>query len=61
MKWGSGVMIEPHLVLIAAHNAYDNQKPIRKRYPCIKFIPGANGNGAPFGEIEAQDVFAPEK
>ena len=61
MKWGSGVMIGPDLVLTAAHNVYDNQKPFRKRYPCIKFIPAANEDEAPFGEIGVQSVFAPEK
>ena len=61
MKWGSGVLIGPDLVLTAAHDVYDNQKPVRKKYPYIRFIPGANGDEAPFGEIEVQDMFVPEK
>ena len=48
-------------MLTAAHNIYDEQKPIRKRYPFLKFIPGANGGEAPFGEIEVEDIFAPEE
>ena len=61
MKWGSGVLIGPDLVLTAAQNVYDNQKPTRKKYPYIKFIPGANGDEAPFGEIEVEEAFASEK
>ena len=58
--WGSGVLIGTNIVLTAAYNIYDDEKPIKKRYPCIKFIPGANGDEAPFGEIEVDQVFAPE-
>ena len=61
MKWGSGMLIGPDLVLTAAQNVYDGQKPTRKKYPYIKFIPRANGDETPFGEIEVQDVFASEK
>ena len=60
-KWGSGALVAPNIVLTAAHNVYDDQKPIRKRYPCIKFVPGANKDNAPFGEIDIEDVFAPEE
>ena len=39
--WGSGTLIASRIVLTAAHNIYDEQKPIQKRYPFLKFIPGA--------------------
>ena len=48
----SGFLIGPHIVLIAAHNVYDNEKPLRKRYSDIKCILGTNGVEIPFGEIE---------
>ena len=57
---GSGFLIEPHIVLTAAHNVYDNEKPLKKRYSDIKFIPGAEGVEIPFGEIEVDYVFTPE-
>lgn len=60
-KWGSGTMIAPSFVLTAAHNVFDEQKPTRERYPYIRFIPGANEDKAPFGEIEVEDIFAPEE
>ena len=59
-RMGSGLLIGPHIVLTAAHNAYDNEKPLRKSYSDTKFIPGANGVEIPFGEIEVDHVFAPE-
>lgn len=59
-RWGSGILVGPDIVLTAAHNVYDDEKPIRKRYPSIKFIPGVNGDEAPFGEIEVDSVFAPD-
>lgn len=58
--WGSGTLIGPDLVLTAARIVYNDKKPIRKRYPYIRFIPAANGDEAPFGEIEVEEVFAPE-
>ena len=58
--WGSGVLIGTNIVLTAAHNVYDDEKPTRKRYPYVKFIPGVNGDEAPFGEIDVDQVFAPE-
>lgn len=59
-KWGSGVLIGPDIVLTSAHNVYDDSKPIKKRYPYIKIIPGVNGDEVPFGEIDVEDVFAPD-
>ena len=56
-RWGSGVLVGPDTVLTAAHIVYDDEKPIRKRYPYIRFIPGANEDEAPFGEIEVEDVY----
>ena len=58
--WGSGTLIGLDLVLTAAHLVYGNEKPIRKSYPLIKFIPGIDGDGAPFGEIEVDHVIATE-
>lgn len=58
-KWGSGVLIGADVVLTSAYNVYQDEKPLRKRYPYISFIPGANENEAPFGEIEVQDVYVP--
>ena len=49
------------MVLTAAHNIYDDQKPTRKRYPYLRFVPGANEDYAPFGELEIEDVFVPEE
>ena len=49
------------MVWTAAHNVYNEQKPIRKRYPYIRFIPGANEHYAPFGEIEVEDISAPNE
>lgn len=57
---GSGILVGPDIVFTAAYNVYDNGKPIRKKYPYIRFIPGANGGEAPFGEIEVDDVFVSE-
>ena len=59
-KWGTGVLIASDIVLTAAHNIYDYTKPARAKYPSIKFIPGANGKEAPFGEIDVEEVYAPE-
>ena len=59
-QWGSGFLIGPDLVLTAARNVYDDEKPMRNRHSQIKFIPGANGDEAPYGEIEVIHVFAPE-
>ena len=59
--WGSRVLIGTNIVLTAAHNVYNDEKPFRKRYSHIKFIPGANEDEAPFGEIEVDQVFAPEE
>ena len=58
--WGSGIMIGPDLVLTAAPNVYDDEKPIRKKFPYIKFIPGMDREKVPFGEIEIEDVFVTE-
>jgi V8-like Glu-specific endopeptidase len=58
--WGTGVMIGPDIVLTAAHNVYNDAEPVRKKYANIKFIPGINGNEAPFGEIKIEDIYAPE-
>src|SRR5690606_38621088 len=57
---GSGILIGPDIVLTAASNIYDNQKPVRKRYPYLKFILGANNDKVTFGEIEIEDVCVPE-
>ena len=59
-RWGPGVLVGPDTVLTAAHIVYDDEKPIRKRYPYIRFIPRTDGNEAPFGEIEIEDVYAPK-
>ena len=53
-------MIGPALVLTVADHVFDDQKPIRKRSPYLMFIVGANGDETPFGEIEIEDMFAPE-
>lgn len=60
VQWGSGVMIGPDIVLTAAQNVYNDEKPIRKKYSCLKFIPAANGFEAPFDEIEVEEIFVPE-
>ena len=60
VKWGHGVMIGPDIVLTAAHNVYDDEKPIRMKFPHIKFVPGATGDEAPFGEIEVEEVITTE-
>ena len=59
-RWGSGILVGANIVLTAAENVYDDEKPTRKRYAHIKFILGANGDETPFGEIEVDQVFAPE-
>ena len=59
-RWGSGILVGANIVLTAAQNVYDDEKPIRKRYPLIKFIPGAHGDETPFGEVEVDEVFAPQ-
>lgn len=59
-RWGSGMLVGSDLVVTAAHNVYFDEGPVRKRYPFIKFIPGANGDQAPYGEIEVDFVFASE-
>ena len=59
-KWGTGVLIGPDIVLTAAYNVYDDEEPVRKRFPYIKFAPGATGDEAPFGEIEVEEVIATE-
>lgn len=58
--WGTGVMIAPDIVLTAAYNLYNDEKPIRNPYQNIKFIPGLNGKQAPFGSFDAFEVYAPE-
>ena len=59
-RWGSGIMISKDLVLTAACNVYNNEKPIRKRYPYLRFVSAAAKDEAPFEEIEIDDIYAPE-
>ena len=58
--WGTGIMVGPDIVYTAAHNVYDNSKPARKKYSNIKFLPGINGDVAPFGKAEIEDIYASE-
>ena len=60
VKWGSGVMIGPDIVLTSAHILYYDEKPDKKIFPHVKFVPGATGNEAPLGEFEVEHVISTE-
>ena len=57
--WGTGIMIGPELVLTAAHNLYDDQKPHRKKYSRISFYPAMNEDEAPFGKFDVDEFYVP--
>ena len=58
--WRTGIMVGPDIFYTAAHNVYDDSKPVRKKYSNIKFISGINGDVTPFGKAKIRDIYTSE-
>lgn len=55
----SGTLIGPQVVLTAGHCLYNDQFA-GGHSASIQVIPGRNGNLAPFGEVDATEIWAPD-
>ncbi len=55
--WGTGILIGPNIVLTAGHNIYSHGKDDYSKLESMEFIPGMNGDKAPFGSVKIKKYF----
>jgi len=57
MRYGTGIMIGPNIVLTAGHNLYNFESKTYAHLKSMQFLPGVNGQVLPFGQVEVEQYF----